>query len=189
MIPLFEAFLYPALRRVGIRSSLHRIALGGILAALSFFTTAVLEFVVDASPEKSVHMLWQLPQYIILTAGETMFSPTGKSFKPSPCKIPTFCVSGKLLTVNRSNFPTGLEFSYEEAPESMKSVVTAFWQLTIALGNVITIVFMSGKELFDSKAYEFILFGSLMVVSMFIFMVLSYFYKSSTKKDKADAVQ
>lgn len=71
----------------------------------------------------------------------------------------------------------------------MKSVVTAFWQLTIALGNVITIVFMSGKELFDSKAYEFILFGSLMVVSMFIFMMLSYFYDKSTKKDKANAGQ
>lgn len=71
----------------------------------------------------------------------------------------------------------------------MKSVVTAFWQLTIALGNVITIVFMSGNELFESKAYEFILFGSLMVVSMFVFMVLSYFYRSSTKKDKENATQ
>lgn len=71
----------------------------------------------------------------------------------------------------------------------MKSVVTAFWQLTIALGNVITIVFMSGKELFDSKAYEFILFGSLMVVSMFIFMLLAHFYDKSTKKDKANAGQ
>lgn len=71
----------------------------------------------------------------------------------------------------------------------MKSVVTAFWQLTIAFGNVITIVFMSGRELFESKAYEFILFGSLMVVSMFIFMLLSYFYKSSTEKDKANAAQ
>lgn len=77
MIPLFEAFLYPALKRIGIRSSLHRIALGGMLAALSFFITAVLEFVIDGSPEGSVHIMWQLPQYVVLTAGETMFSPTG----------------------------------------------------------------------------------------------------------------
>lgn len=80
MIPLFEAFLYPALKRIGIRSSLHRIALGGILAALSFFITAVLEFVIDGAPEKSIHIMWQLPQYIVLTAGETMFSPTGPRF-------------------------------------------------------------------------------------------------------------
>lgn len=90
---------------------------------------------------------------------------------------------------NRFNLFTGLEFSYEEAPASMKSVVTAFWQLTIAIGNVITVVFMSGTELFESKAYEFILFGSLMVVSMLVFMLLSYFYKGSTSKDKANAVQ
>lgn len=65
----------------------------------------------------------------------------------------------------------------------MKSVVTAFWQLTIAIGNVITIVFMSGAEPFASKAYEFILFGSLMVISMFVFMILSYFYKGSAKNE------
>lgn len=78
MIPLFEAYLYPALKRIGITTSLRRIALGGILAAISFFVTAILEFIIDASPSQSVHLLWQLPQYIVLTAGETMFSPTGK---------------------------------------------------------------------------------------------------------------
>lgn len=78
MIPLFEAYLYPALRRIGIRSPLQRIALGGILAAISFFVTALVESIIDTSPSRSIHLLWQLPQYIVLTAGETMFSPTGK---------------------------------------------------------------------------------------------------------------
>lgn len=181
MIPLFEAYLYPALKRIGLRTSLQRIALGGILAAISFFVTAVLEFFIDASPSKSVHLLWQLPQYIVLTAGETMFSPTGKIH----CiNIFVLFLIQNLICFQSFGF-TGLEFSYEEAPESMKSVVTAFWQLTIAIGNVITIVFMSGAEPFESKAYEFILFGSLMVISMFIFMLLSYFYKGAAR-DKAN---
>lgn len=158
MIPLFEAYLYPAMKRIGIRTPLGRIAFGGILAAISFFLSAIVEFSIDASPEKSVNLLWQLPQYIVITAGETMFSPTG------------------------------LEFSYEEAPESMKSVVTSFWQLTVAVGNLITVVFVSGIKVFSLQSYEFLLFGSLMIVDMILFMILSYFYKSSAR-DKANTVR
>lgn len=53
---------------------------------------------VIAAPN-SIHMLWLLPQYIIITAGEVMFSVTG------------------------------LEFSFTQAPQSMKSVLQAAWLL------------------------------------------------------------
>lgn len=158
MIPLFEAYLYPALKRIGIHTPLRRITLGGILAAASFFISAILEFKINGSPENTIHLMWQLPQYIVMTAGETMFSPTG------------------------------LEFSYEEAPQSMKSVVTSFWHLTVALGNFITVVFVSGVKVFSAQSYEYLLFGGLMVVDMFIFMIFSYFYKS-TAQVKAKTAQ
>lgn len=58
---------------------------------------AVQEFVI-VQPN-SVHMLWLLPQYIIITAAEVMFSVTG------------------------------LEFSFTQAPNSMKSVLQATWLL------------------------------------------------------------
>lgn len=77
MIPLFEAFLYPVLKRIGLGTPLKRITLGGILAAISFYISAMVHAKIEASPAKTVHLLWQLPQYIVLTAGETMFSPTG----------------------------------------------------------------------------------------------------------------
>ncbi len=47
--------------------------------------------------ENSIHMLWIVPQYFVITAGEIMFSVTG------------------------------LEFSYSQSPESMKSVLQAAW--------------------------------------------------------------
>lgn len=50
-----------------------------------------------------IHMLWQLPQYIVMTAAEVMFSVTG------------------------------LEFSFTQAPESMKSVLSAMWLLVSIL--------------------------------------------------------
>ena len=59
------------------------------------------------TPENSVHMLWLLPQYFVITCGEVMLSITG------------------------------LEFSYSQAPAAMKSMVQACWLLTTAIGNLV----------------------------------------------------
>lgn len=66
--------------------------------------------IVQITPPNNVHMMWLLPQYIVLTMGEVMFSVTG------------------------------LEFSFTQAPASMKSVLTAGWLLTVAFGNLIVII-------------------------------------------------
>lgn len=58
----------------------------------------------------SVHIAWQIPQYVLISAGEVMFSITG------------------------------LEFSYSQSPPSMKSVLQAGWLLTVAFGNVIVLI-------------------------------------------------
>lgn len=115
----------------------------------------------------SMHMLWLLPQYVIMTLGEVMYSVTG------------------------------LAFSYAEAPVSMKSVLQSCWLLTVAFGNVIDIIIIGArgfssqvkkiKVLFKheivqrnilSQAHEFFLFAGLMFVDMIIFMILAYRYKS-----------
>lgn len=98
------------------------------------------------SPANSLHMLWQVPQYIIMTAGEVMFSVTG------------------------------LEFSYSQAPVSMKSVLQACWLLTVAIGNVI-VVAITHLKFFQSQAAEFFLFAVLMVIDMGIFVLIAMRYK------------
>lgn len=60
-------------------------------------------------PPTSVSIWLQLPQYVLLTIGEVLFSVTG------------------------------LSFSYSQAPESMKSVTQAGWLLTTAFGNLIDV--------------------------------------------------
>ncbi|XP_031440835.1 solute carrier family 15 member 2 isoform X2 [Clupea harengus] len=62
----------------------------------------------------NVHIAWQVPQYVLLTAGEVMFSITG------------------------------LEFSYSQAPANMKSVLQAGWLMTVAFGNVIVLIVAEG---------------------------------------------
>lgn len=98
------------------------------------------------TPENSVHMLWLIPQYFVITTGEIMFSVTG------------------------------LEFSYSQAPESMKSVLQAAWLLTVAFGNLI-VIGVAESRAFSEQASEFFMFAGLMFVDMIIFSIMAYFYK------------
>lgn len=147
LIPFFEVAVYPLLSRIGIRRSLQKIALGGILAAIGFLMSALVEFVVESSPEKSVCMLWQLPQYIVLAVAEVMFNISGYAF------------------------------SYEQAPDHMKSVVQTLWLLTNSFGNIF-LLFIVKLSIFESQSKEFLLFSGLMFIDMLIFMILAYRFKS-----------
>ncbi|XP_058985807.1 peptide transporter family 1-like [Musca domestica] len=63
----------------------------------------------------SMSILWLIPQYVVMTLGEVMFSVTG------------------------------LEFSYSQSPVTMKSVLQACWLLTVAFGNVIVVIVAEAK--------------------------------------------
>jgi POT family proton-dependent oligopeptide transporter len=98
---------------------------------------------------------WQLLAYAILTLGEAMVSITG------------------------------LEFSYTQAPNSMKSSVMALWLLFIATGELVVGKFnawdinLDGtKKLTDYQYFGF--FTIVMFVAAAIFVVLACFYKGQT---------
>merc|ERR1712051_195473 len=93
----------------------------------------------------SIHIMWLFPQYLVITIGEIMFSVTG------------------------------LEFSYSQAPGSMKSVLQAAWLLTVAFGNIIVIIVAEAKA-FNDQASEFFMFACLMLVDTGIFMWLAWRY-------------
>ena len=89
----------------------------------------------------TIHMLWQLPQYVIITVSEVMFSVTG------------------------------VEFAYSQAPASMKSVVQAAWLLTIAFGQIIVIVVAESKMFTEQSSEFFMFAGLMLVDTMvFIFL-------------------
>ncbi|CAO1383586.1 unnamed protein product [Diamesa tonsa] len=103
--------------------------------------------VVTITEANSLNMLWLTPQYVVMTLGEVMFSVTG------------------------------LQFSFTQAPESMKSVLQGCWQLTVAFGNLIIII-IAELKIFDSQKYEFALFAVLMFVDMAIFAWLAYRFQA-----------
>lgn len=75
---------------------------------------------IEIAAANSMSMLWMIPQYVVMALGEVTFSVTG------------------------------LQFSYSQAPDSMKSVLQAFWQLNVAFGNVIDIIIV-GANIFSSQ--------------------------------------
>jgi proton-dependent oligopeptide transporter, POT family len=98
---------------------------------------------------------WQLLGYVILTLGETMVSITG------------------------------LEFSYTQAPNSMKSSVMALWLLFIGTGELFVGRFNAWdlnadgtRKLTDFQYFGF--FTILMFVASTLFVVVACFYKGRT---------
>ncbi|XP_055627524.1 peptide transporter family 1 [Toxorhynchites rutilus septentrionalis] len=156
---------YPSMYEISIDGkpvmSEYPLRLGGVYAFI--FSEDDGNIKADAiivTEPNSVNMLWLVPQYVVLTLGEVMYSITG------------------------------LEFSFTQAPESMKSVLQGCWQLTVAVGNLIVVI-VAEARIFDAQKWEFMLFAALMFIDMGIFAVLAYYYKPIPLKDytqESDAV-
>lgn len=102
----------------------------------------------------NVHVAWQLPQYVLITAGEVMFSITG------------------------------LEFSYSQSPANMKSVLQAGWLLTVAFGNVIVLIVAEGAGLEQWKEFLLFACLLLGVCIIFSIMACFYTYVDPEELDK-----
>ena len=96
---------------------------------------------------------WQLFAYVILTLGEAMVSITG------------------------------LEFSYTQAPNSMKSSVMALWLLTVASGEgfvaLVNKWILGGGHKLSAYQY-FSFFTWLMFGAAIVFVIVACFYKGRT---------
>jgi POT family proton-dependent oligopeptide transporter len=100
----------------------------------------------------SVPIHWQLFAYILLTSAEVMVSIT--------------C----------------LEFSYTQAPKTMKSFVMAFYFLSVAIGNLFTsaVNFFIQNDDGTSKlagAHYFWFFTGLMLMTAVLFLLVSHRYQ------------
>jgi POT family proton-dependent oligopeptide transporter len=152
LIPVFDFGVYPGLRRAGVDfSPLRRIGVGMLFAASAFAAAAVLEsFIAAAETANSVHVAWQLPQYLLLTIGEVLISITG------------------------------LEFAYTQSPTSLKAFVSALWQLTVAGGNLIVILVASSKLLAQVWEYALFACLMVLSLAIFAFIARGYKYATAS---------
>ena len=108
--------------------------------------------------EGGAHMslVWQILPYLALTIGEILLSTTG------------------------------LEFAFTQAPPKMKSMITSFWNLTIAIGNfmvsLITVVFQVDGEGHSVTTGRFLFYAGMMLIVAFLFIWVSSRVMSGEKK-------
>jgi len=128
--------------------------------SIGLFVT-VLAFMIPTFVQLSIDaggapsIAWQLLAYVVLTSAEVMVSIT--------------C----------------LEFSYTQAPKTMKSFVMAFFMLSISLGNLFTsaVNFFIQNPDGSSKlagADYFIFFTLLMLVTAMLFVLVARYYRGET---------
>jgi len=131
-IPLFSYVVYPVLNKLTPMTPLKKMSIGFFITVLAFVAIALIEeglepldaIAVQAAAERNVPVSdviaeqvaagqrlsygWQVLAYVIMTAAEVMISITG------------------------------LEFSYTQAPNRMKSLIMSLWLLAVAVGNQFT---------------------------------------------------
>ncbi|RZF47087.1 hypothetical protein LSTR_LSTR004487 [Laodelphax striatellus] len=99
------------------------------------------------NPPSSINMLWMVPQFIVITVAEVLFSVTA------------------------------LEFSFMQAPVTMKSVASSLNLLSTSLGNLV-VVFIEKAVHTSNQVHNFFIYGGLMIAVMIIFTILAINYKA-----------
>ncbi|CAJ0566904.1 unnamed protein product, partial [Mesorhabditis spiculigera] len=98
-------------------------------------------------PENHMNILWQVPQYFVITAAEILFSITG------------------------------LEFAYSQSSPSLKAVVTAMWLFTQALGDAVIIVIDELDLFQNLAVEFFVYSGILFVVVVVLLLLSIFYYE------------
>jgi POT family proton-dependent oligopeptide transporter len=153
MLPVFSYWLYPMVDKVIPLTPLRKIGAGLFVTAASFLIVAMIQTRIDAGARPSI--VWQVWAFVVLTAGETLVSPTH------------------------------LEFSYTQAPVKMKALVMCTYLLAISLGNVFTagvnfvIQNPDGSVKLQGASY-FMFFTYVMLGTAVLFAIVMPFYKGRT---------
>ncbi|MEZ6045417.1 MAG: POT family MFS transporter [Planctomycetaceae bacterium] len=145
-IPLVSRYLYPAIDRFFKLTYLRKICIGMFLCGVAFTITSLIQKYIDTHGPNSVHIQIQILPYFVITLSEVMVSIT--------------C----------------LEFSYTQAPNSIKSLIMSIYLLSVSLGNFITylinvlIMREDGSQMLEGADYYWlftgITFGAAILLSL-----------------------
>lgn len=153
MLPLFSYWVYPFVEKFVTLTPLRKIGAGLFVTAASFFIVAMIQSRIDAGGRPSI--IWQIWAFVVLTAGETLVSPTH------------------------------LEFSYTQGPVKLKSLCMCTYLLAVSLGNQFTaavdffIQNPDGTVKLHGASY-FMFFVWVLLGTAVLFIIVMPFYKGRT---------
>lgn len=152
LIPFWKSVVVPILMKFNIElKPLKSVTIGGICAGVSFLFAGVVQMKIEEFHPNQISILWQIPQFFFLMMGEVLLS------------IP------------------GLQFAFTQAPDYMQSILTAFWFVNNAIGNLIvvliTVVITELNTTTINQICEFFIYAGLMFLAIGIFSYFSSKYK------------
>ena len=163
MLPMFNKIIYPLCAKCNIlKKPLQKISVGAIICGVAFLVSGLLEL--------------QLQKTLPMTAGEANIT---RSVLQTPTTLASIHIFWQLpqhflMAVSSILFMTNImEFTYSEAPTSMKSMVQAAFLLTRAAGNLLVIL-VAELKLVSDQASEFFLFSGLMSTCSLVFIFLAW---------------
>ncbi|CAD6184989.1 unnamed protein product [Caenorhabditis auriculariae] len=118
-------------------------ALTGSKASTQSLNLHVLQVV----QSNSVNILWQVPQIVVITAAEILFSITG------------------------------YEFAYSQSAPSMKALVQALWLLTTAFGDTIIVIITILNLFSNMATEFFVYAGAMAVVIIIFALLSIFYYE------------
>ncbi|ORZ07732.1 POT family-domain-containing protein [Lobosporangium transversale] len=165
-VPILATFVYPFCSRRGWNfGPQRRMAAGFFLVIVSFALSAALAPMIEDAFQKSGRDMaepakydgtyckecysgWlQFPQWVLLSLGEALFSPTG------------------------------VQFTYIEAGRQFRAVSTAFWLLATSFGSILIMVlepaFASAEMSSSTKGWAYSGIG---LFGLILYCIASYFY-------------
>jgi dipeptide/tripeptide permease len=169
-IPLFDRVLYPFLDQHGFNiRPLRRMAVGMLLCALAFFTSGLLESVIQEREEAAmsaqvqgegggdsdgepvvelVNVFWQVPQITLLSIAEIFVSVTG------------------------------MEFVYAASPQRLKASLTALFLLTTAVGDFLSGILYSTVFQQLDRVWIMHICGGLMMINLILFIGVAWWWEA-----------
>eukprot|EP00747_Dinoflagellata_sp_TGD_P169703 gnl/TRDRNA2_/TRDRNA2_199379_c0_seq1.p1 gnl/TRDRNA2_/TRDRNA2_199379_c0~~gnl/TRDRNA2_/TRDRNA2_199379_c0_seq1.p1 ORF type:complete len:529 (-),score=91.30 gnl/TRDRNA2_/TRDRNA2_199379_c0_seq1:56-1642(-) len=154
--PIFVLLLVPIMTRIfeawpeltGGRFSaprpLQKMGVGMFVAAAAFLSSAFVQARVDAAPASSVTILWQLPQFFLITLAEVLVSVVS------------------------------LDYFYAEAPRDAKAAVSALALLMVSAGNLLCGLLYQIFAPRLSPVEMLLAFAGMMAVNATMFCVVAY---------------
>lgn len=107
LIPFFSLLVYPALDKMGFKTTpIRRMTLGMFVGAVSFGVVGALQMWMDGGDK--INVMWQFFPYLLITMAEVMISITGLEFAytQAPRSMKSSIMSIWLLTVFFGNLIT-----------------------------------------------------------------------------------
>jgi POT family proton-dependent oligopeptide transporter len=154
-----DSLLFPALRRKGWMPSIPlRVSIGYIITALANVCAMGVEMIMLASEPNSVSVWLQVPQFSLVAFGEIFI------------------------------FATALEVAYTKSPDSLKTVATSFYLLSISISSFISrAIGEACASWFDNNRYD--LYYILLAGISAAFAILSFFLRGYFERafDRAEA--